>query len=56
MVPAAAVVGEAVAAWVAADALLEKVGGDSLSEVVDHLEASRGRWREFLSRRPRAAK
>ena len=37
-------------------ALLEKVGGDSLSEVVDHLEASRGRWREFLSRRPRAAK
>jgi chorismate synthase len=56
VVPAAAVVGEAVAAWVAADALLEKVGGDSLSEVVDHLEASRGRWREFLSRRPRAAK
>jgi chorismate synthase len=56
VVPAAAVVGEAVVAWVAADALLEKVGGDSLSEVLDHLEASRGRWREFLSRRPRAAK
>ena len=56
VVPAAAVVGEAVAAWVAADALLEKVGGDSLPEMVDHLEASRGRWREFLSRRPRAAK
>lgn len=56
VVPAAGVVGEAVAAWVAADALLEKMGGDSLSEVLDHLEASRGRWREFLSRRPRAAK
>jgi chorismate synthase len=55
VVPAAGVVGEAVVAWVAADALLEKVGGDSLSEVVDHLEASRGRWREFLARRPRAA-
>jgi chorismate synthase len=56
VVPAAAVVGEAVVAWVAADALLEKMGGDSLSELLDHLEASRGRWREFLSRRPGAAK
>ena len=56
VVPAAGVVGEAVVAWVAADALLEKMGGDSLSEVLDHLEASRQRWREFLSRRPRAAK
>ena len=35
--------------------VVEKVGGDSLSEMVDHLEATRGRWREFLSRRPRAA-
>jgi chorismate synthase len=56
VVPAAAVVGEAVVAWVAADALLEKMGGDSLAEMLDHLEASRGRWREFLSRRPGAAK
>lgn len=31
-VPAAAVVGEAMVAWVLADALLEKVGGDSLAE------------------------
>ena len=56
VVPAAGVVGEAVVAWVAADALLEKLGGDSLTEMLDHLEASRGRWREFLARRPRAAK
>jgi len=54
VVPAAGVVGEAVVAWVAADALLEKLGGDSLTEMLDHLEASRGRWREFLARRPRA--
>lgn len=32
-VPAAAVVGEAMAAWVCADALLEKLGGDSISEM-----------------------
>jgi chorismate synthase len=56
VVPAAAVVGEAMVAWVAADALLEKVGGDSLTELLDHLEATRGRWRDFLARRPRAAR
>jgi chorismate synthase len=32
-VPAAAVVGEAMVAWVLADALVEKLGGDSLSEM-----------------------
>lgn len=32
-VPAAAVVGEAMAAWVLADALLEKLGGDSIAEM-----------------------
>jgi chorismate synthase len=32
-VPAASVVGEAMVAWVIADALLEKFGGDSLSEI-----------------------
>jgi chorismate synthase len=32
-VPAAAVVGEAMVAWVLADALLEKLGGDSLGEM-----------------------
>jgi hypothetical protein len=36
---------------VAADALLEKFGGDSLAELLDHLEATRARWREFLGRR-----
>jgi len=35
-VPAAAVVGEAMVAWVLADALLEKLGGDSLSEMKAH--------------------
>jgi chorismate synthase len=38
-VPAAAVVGEAVVALVAADALLEKTGGDSLGEVRRNLTA-----------------
>jgi chorismate synthase len=35
-VPAASVVGEAMVAWVLADALLEKVGGDSLDEMKKH--------------------
>ena len=51
VVPAAGVVGEAMVSWVAADALLEKFGGDSLTELLDHLEATRARWREFLARR-----
>ncbi|MCX8066791.1 MAG: chorismate synthase [Anaerolineae bacterium] len=37
-VPAAAVVGEAMVAWVLADALMEKLGGDSLDEM-------KARWR-----------
>jgi len=32
-VPAASVVGEAVVAWVLADALMTKLGGDSLAEM-----------------------
>jgi chorismate synthase len=52
VVPAAGVVGEAMVAWVLADAALDKFGGDSVTELVDHLEASRARWREFLARRP----
>jgi chorismate synthase len=40
-VPAAAVIGEAMAAWVLADALLEKLGGDSLAEMRAHWDA----WR-----------
>ena len=51
VVPAGGVVGEAMVAWVVADALLEKFGGDSLTELLDHLEATRARWREFLERR-----
>jgi len=51
VVPAAGVVGEAMVSWVAADALLEKLGGDSLAEFLDHLEASRAQWKAFLKRR-----
>ncbi|HWP34553.1 MAG TPA: chorismate synthase [Thermodesulfobacteriota bacterium] len=40
-VPAGSVIGEAVVAIEIADALLEKVGGDSLEEVRAHLEATR---------------
>jgi len=40
-VPAATVVGEAMAAWVVAGALVEKVGGDSLAEMKAHWQA----WR-----------
>jgi chorismate synthase len=39
--PAAAVIGEAVCAWVVADALLEKTGGDHLDEI-------RSRWKATL--------
>jgi chorismate synthase len=40
-VPAAGVVAEAMLALVLADALLEKTGGDSLEEVLAHLETTR---------------
>lgn len=51
VVPAAGVVGEAMVAWVLADAVLEKFGGDSLVELLDHVEATRARWTAFLARR-----
>jgi chorismate synthase len=51
VVPAAGVVGEAMVAWVLADAVLEKFGGDSLTELADHLESTRARWTAFLARR-----
>ena len=51
VVPAAGVVGEAMVAWVAADSLLEKFGGDSLREMLDHVETTRARWKELLARR-----
>ncbi len=50
VVPAAGVVGEAMVAWVLADAMLEKLGGDSLAEFLDHLEATRARHRAMLAR------
>jgi chorismate synthase len=51
VVPAAGVVGEAVLAFVLADALLEKFGGDSVAELLAHLEASRTRERAFAAKR-----
>ena len=39
-VPAAAVVAEAMVAWVLAQALVEKIGGDSLGEMQDHADCS----------------
>lgn len=50
VVPAAGVVAEAMVAWVAADALLEKCGGDSLDEVRAHLEATRAGQARLLGR------
>ena len=44
-VPAAAVVGEAVVAWVLADAVLEKFGGDTLGDLQQAMEAYRQRIR-----------
>jgi chorismate synthase len=55
VVPAAGVVGEAMVAWVLADALLEKFGGDSVPELFEHVDGTRRLWREMLSRRPRPA-
>lgn len=40
-VPAAGVIGEAMAAWVIADALVEKCGGDSLTEIRRNVAAYR---------------
>ena len=44
---AAGVVGEAMTALVIADALLEKLGGDSLDEIRSHLRSLRARLAEF---------
>jgi chorismate synthase len=51
VVPAAGVVAEAMLALVLADALLEKAGGDSLDEVLAHLEATRRLQRELAGPR-----
>jgi hypothetical protein len=39
-------------AWILADALLEKTGGDSLDEVLEHLRATRERQRALTGRPP----
>ena len=38
-IPRACVIGEAMVAWVLADALMEKIGGDSLREMRAHFES-----------------
>jgi chorismate synthase len=51
-VPAAAVVGEAMVAFVLADAFLEKFGGDSIDEIERHYEATAEKVRQrFTVRR-----
>ncbi len=52
VVAAAGVVAEAMVAFVLTDALLEKHGGDSLQEYLDHLSTTRMRLHRFLARRP----
>jgi chorismate synthase len=47
VVPAAGVVAEAMLALVLADALLDKTGGDSLEELLAHLEATRAQQRRL---------
>jgi chorismate synthase len=46
-VPAAAVVAEAALAFVLADALLDKLGGDTMDEVQRSLEAYRADLAEY---------
>jgi chorismate synthase len=52
-VPAAAVVGEAMVAFVLADAFLEKFGGDSVDEIERHYQATEAQVRRrFATRTP----
>lgn len=53
-VPAAAVVAEAMVAWVLAQACLEKYGGDSLRELVAHHQASETENAQLRARRASA--
>lgn len=55
-VPAAAVVAEAMVALVLADALLERFGGDSMTDLVARVTATGTRLRGRLSRRPSPAR
>ena len=47
--PAAGVIGEAMLALVLADALLEKIGGDSMAEALAHFEATQRLQAEWPS-------
>jgi chorismate synthase len=47
-VPAACVVGEAMAAWVAANALMEQLGGDTLAETAERLAGYRQKVVSFF--------
>jgi chorismate synthase len=51
VVPAAGVVAEAMVAWVLADALVEKLGGDSLDELLAHLRVTRERQQAITGAR-----
>ena len=51
VVPAAGVVAEAMLALVLADALLEKTGGDSLEELLAHLQATRAGQQQLVGPR-----
>jgi chorismate synthase len=51
-VPAASVVGEAMVAWVLADALLEKLGGDSMCEIETRVREMETRVRETEAPQP----
>lgn len=53
-VPACGVIVEAMVALVLADALLEKLGGDSMAELRAHLEATRALQRAWPRERPAA--
>jgi chorismate synthase len=55
-VPAAAVVAEAMVGLVLADALLERFGGDSMTDLQSRVRATADRIRGRLSRRPAPAR
>ena len=55
-VPAAAVVGEAMVSLVLADALLERFGGDSMTDVLARVASTGDRIRGRISRRPAATR
>jgi chorismate synthase len=55
-VPAAAVVAEAMVALVLADALLDRFGGDSMTDLLARVTSAGGKIRARLSRRPTPAR